>query len=894
MAASAYLNAIQTIYIAYLGRPADPDGLAYWANQADAQGGDLSSIISGFSDAAESQALYNGQTTDEVISAIYGNLFNRTPDDAGLQYWKAQISEGKVSLAQAAQAIVNGALNSDATSVANKLIIANAFTAQIDTAAEISGYAGSASFDYARSFLKTVGADPASVTAANAALADAVVTATNTGGSGGTPGEIFTLTAGIDNFTGTDRDDTFTSTVAGGFGTGDSINGGSGSDKLVVNDPGSIVAPNVAVTNVESASFTTVGALELDTTTWTGLTTLTTNVTNAHTTLVVGNSTAVKVTSTANTPVFTDNTISVTGGNSVDITNAANNVITPTAGTVNVTGGVNGVSVKITDANAVGQIRDIYIANYLSLQVKDNALSYLSLTTGGGDITIDNSSSSTPNPSTTTLYLTLNGVTGGKLDDSDVYTTLNVFNTGADSTLTNIVDSALTTLNVTGNHALTLASTAGMSALETVKVTGQAGLNANLAGASVTSVDASTTSGDLNVTLDATKASYSGGNGNDHVTLTGTAAATHVVTGGSGQDELTIDAGAAASTADSLISGFESVTFTGATAQTIDVSHFAGTHAFLTSGGNGLTLDNLSNDDGLILTGAGSAYELNGADFSGTNDSLNLALINNTGASIAYATTGVTASDVENIEIGSVDTGSSPSGNYNNTLTLNDTSLKNVTVTGNAGLTLTTDSTDLINVDASALTQGGFTWSSGTLTGTGITVRGSATGTNNLDIDTDGGTLDYHGGAGADTLTLKGNGAATLDFGNGQDTLVLENTSTSTAFTTISGFSQDLDVDFSQTTGATPLTTQTAFSAAVTGPDFATLLNTAAAADATLSTSLKWFQFGGDTYIVHDVSADNTFVEGTDTLIKLVGTYNLNDAQFSITDGVVHLSQASV
>ena len=58
MAASAYFDQIQQIYLAYLGRPADPDGLAYWANQVDAEDGSLSGVIGGFSASAESDTLY--------------------------------------------------------------------------------------------------------------------------------------------------------------------------------------------------------------------------------------------------------------------------------------------------------------------------------------------------------------------------------------------------------------------------------------------------------------------------------------------------------------------------------------------------------------------------------------------------------------------------------------------------------------------------------------------------------------------------------------------------------------------------------------------------------------------------------------------------------------------
>lgn len=36
MAASAYFDQVQQLYIAYFGRPADTVGLAYWATQIDA------------------------------------------------------------------------------------------------------------------------------------------------------------------------------------------------------------------------------------------------------------------------------------------------------------------------------------------------------------------------------------------------------------------------------------------------------------------------------------------------------------------------------------------------------------------------------------------------------------------------------------------------------------------------------------------------------------------------------------------------------------------------------------------------------------------------------------------------------------------------------------------
>ena len=48
MATQASLNTIQSLYVAYYGRPADPAGLEFWANLLDQAEGDLSGIINAF------------------------------------------------------------------------------------------------------------------------------------------------------------------------------------------------------------------------------------------------------------------------------------------------------------------------------------------------------------------------------------------------------------------------------------------------------------------------------------------------------------------------------------------------------------------------------------------------------------------------------------------------------------------------------------------------------------------------------------------------------------------------------------------------------------------------------------------------------------------------------
>jgi hypothetical protein len=254
MAASTYLAQVQQLYIAYFGRPADPIGQAYWAGIIDAAGGNIAAVQAGFSASAESQALFGNKSTIDKVTAIYQNAFGRAPEPAGLAYWVAQLDSGKVTQAQASWTIQQSAGAGDAAAVQNKLTAAQAFTAQIDTTAEIQGYQGAGAAAAGVAFLATVNQNNASATAAVAAAPSALAAAV---AAGGTVGTSFALTTGVDTLTGTANNDTFVGTVAAGtastLSAGDSINGGAGVDtlRIVLSAASATPLAGVTVTNVE-------------------------------------------------------------------------------------------------------------------------------------------------------------------------------------------------------------------------------------------------------------------------------------------------------------------------------------------------------------------------------------------------------------------------------------------------------------------------------------------------------------------------------------------------------------------------------------------------------------------------------------------------------------------
>lgn len=131
MATQTSLDTVQKAYIAFYGRPADYAGLQYWASVLDQNGGNLGAIIDAFGNSVESNNLYGNASASDKITKIYQQMFNRAPDTAGLNYWAGEVSNGHVTLQGAALAILNGATNSDATLINQKLTASKQFTDQL-------------------------------------------------------------------------------------------------------------------------------------------------------------------------------------------------------------------------------------------------------------------------------------------------------------------------------------------------------------------------------------------------------------------------------------------------------------------------------------------------------------------------------------------------------------------------------------------------------------------------------------------------------------------------------------------------------------------------------------------------------------------------------------------
>jgi S-layer protein len=674
---------------------------------------------------------------------------------------------------------------------------------------------------------------------------------------------------------------------SGSHGTGHAVDRGpllpSGTTAPPTSDPAA--APSHAfVLTAGADTFTGEGSS--DTFTGTNLTFNATDVLNG-----AGGADSLIVTMATGATYVAPAAASLTGIETVGISNNADVTVNASAWT-----GLTKLNIATPGAATLtGPVAAISIDGYAAASITDSQLTSLTLSNGGGNVTIVNSG--LPLPAATTLNLALNGVSGGTLTDANVYTTLNITTGAAASTLAGVTDSALTTLTVSGASGLTLTSTAGAPNLHTVTVTGSAGLTANFIGSAVTSINTVGGTGFNNIAYDASAASYTGGAGSDLVQLSsgtisqaitlgggtdfvvfhvGTGVPGATVDGGTGLDGISMDAGDAATVSASpawaaKVINFELLQLLNPSNHTINVGNL-GFHSISTNLGNGLTLNNMSSGDTIELDFSGVQYTIGAGNFGGASDSLNLRLSDTGGSSYAYATAGFLTSGVETINIATINGSATPA---TESFVLSGTDVTTLNVSGNAGLDITAASTAIATVNAGSLTVDGLHLQLTAPVGA-LTVTGSATAANSVVVPgAYAGALNYTGGAAADTISV-GGGANDIKVGASAavDTVNIlgVNAASNSVFTTVTGLGAGDVINVSAFNTATV----GAIGAQVTGPStFAGFLDAAAAGAAN---TLHWFVFGGATYIVADNSASATFTAGTDLVVKLAGVVDLSAA----------------
>jgi Ca2+-binding RTX toxin-like protein len=422
-------------------------------------------------------------------------------------------------------------------------------------------------------------------------------------------------------------------------------------------------------------------------------------------------------------------------------------------------------SLDLTVSNAINYVRfgteqtgTISVASGATIDLAD---------TENSDVTIAvaNAATQTADALNIVVGTTTDSVTDGNTLTVHNVETLNIASYGSDPDEDNVlevVDSTVKTIKITGTAALTL------------------GGDGDTGGGSLTLVDASSFTGDLDVsevTL-AANATVLGGSGNDELSLSSGITS---ISGGAGNDTIyggshlnasdTIDGGAGtgdvltasiggltATTGKLNVSNVERLSLTASSAATVDASGITGASVIALDGSANVSLTNLAagvtlglgDSDGSEYTGT---VTVTLADATGTADTLSVSLLNTDDSqSATIKTTGV-----ETLAI----SGTSDISD-NNTLTLTNAAVTTVTVSGafSSNLNLGTLNAATTTLDASAVTVGTVNATIGATTA--ATIKGGA-GANGLT-----------GGSANDTITIATgfDGNDTINGGNGtNDTL---------------------------------------------------------------------------------------------------------------------------
>ncbi|MDC0139168.1 calcium-binding protein, partial [Planktomarina temperata] len=417
----------------------------------------------------------------------------------------------------------------------------------------------------------------------------------------------------------------------------------------------------------------------------------------------------------------------------------------------------------------------------------------------------------------------------------------------------------------------------GGSAAETIS--GGAGADTINGGGGADTINGD--AGDDGITLGGGTESVDAGAGDDTVTAAANLTFGTTIVGGAGTDILSTNVAVTASNG-SVVSGFETLTF--ATAGTTDLDNFGNnTFTTVTSGALGAQTIQSVRAEVITLTGiATGTVTVTMEDATGTADTVALAV---SGDADLTQTLDFVVADVETVNLTSTDTDDTTA--HAHTVFIDADSATTLNVSGNTAVTIAAGSGDLLDVitmDASGLVLAAVTDAGITYVSDYTVVGGVSTITGSNGVDSLTGNVNTNdtisGGAGVDTLVYVG-GADTFTGGAGNDVFDINLVGTSASHLTIADLTAGDTIEIAgiDTGTATWNTTEVTLGSAAT---LANYLDAASAGDGSANSILRWFEFGGDTYLVNDNTAGATFA-ATDAVIEITGSFDLTDSTLATT-----------
>lgn len=856
---ATYTEAVQKLYVAYFSRPADAAGLTYWENVVAKANGNTAAVSAAFAASQEYKDTFAGKSAYQIIDTIYMNLFGRPAESAALTFWGQGLLNGNFTIDNAVTAIAAGAQTTDLAAYNSKVAAATAFTAALDTSAEMIGYTGTAANNAAKTWLAGI-KDEATLKAAiePAALNGTVGTVTNPP----IVGQTYNLTQGLDTLVGTSANDTFNAysfnTTTGGeaitLNMADSIDGGAGNDTL-----------NIDVTAARNStlegSFKNIETINI-------------------------NAAAATAPVAVNASKFAGATAINQIGQAGAITNLA---VGTTAGFVST--GAGAMSVTAAAAAASAAVNLSGVGEAATLAVGGAALAAVTVSGARTDTNEDGSLASmaltvTAGKDVQSIKVTTNQRTTVTIDDSASAATAKVTAVDASAStgrITFVGDTEVVTIasgsaadTITFNGATSAASASAAAVNGSVSTgAGNDVITINGSGSGTITVDAGAGNDSITVNkVDGLGLNVQGGEGNDTITLNGVLATTDVINGGAGTDIVAM-AGKATRTADDfivfnkLLTGFETIKFTsveGATTTAFDASKLAANYTTIDLAAGSFVAN--VGTQALVANGNLTAYAA-GYDATATNPRVGT-------LNITEKVTGIVTANAEiaNLTVASGTTATAA-------VLAGDLKTANVVLTNalNATSNATADTVATITIDSAALAQA----TSLTLSGNGsaIVTNANAGKLTSIDASALGGTYTLGANAGKAiaglTLTSTETSAETIKLGAGIDAITL-GASTYGAMDTVSGLNLVVATGGAALAASSDKLNVAGATAAVKFTTTQTDLDLALK-DAAASTKgdVLVFQMGGDTYVYVDASGSaNGSVDAGDTVVKLTGTIDLD------------------
>ena len=361
-------------------------------------------------------------------------------------------------------------------------------------------------------------------------------------------------------------------------------------------------------------------------------------------------------------------------------------------------GGIADGAVTITDLNSANTdgthantISNVTLDGYGVAAINSNALSNLSLADSAATVTVTDNSAA---PTATTLHLHINNLgTGAALSDSAI--TMLDLTTGPAASALTLSAGAVTAEAISGSGMVTQTA-AGMGHLVTIAVSGAAGLaDSDLAGiASLTSVTSSS-SGEISATLNATQTTFTGGAGQDVITIG--AVATQAIAAGSASNNELVWAAAAPAGGVGNVTGFSTLGTNDLTSGTFDMSQLPGYTSLAVHGAAGdIVFNNVTAGTPLSIDAdIVPAITVQNADSTGASDSITLRFGAATTPELGIDQ--LTLQDHVGAGIGTVNMISYASSGFSSNIigTLTDANLTTLNLSGNCTVYVASDIADV-------------------------------------------------------------------------------------------------------------------------------------------------------------------------------------------------------